>query len=236
LAGVALPKAVQDVLDECVAAFGENLKAALWHGSWARGEARPGSDHDLILIFRRVDDGVLLTLRDIFRERENWSTYVRSEAELRQTPADRHLQFAFGFRLLHGDFEPLPVSRENVLAEMRSLADEISFQCRYRLVHKHADWPRQVHMMQYMAKNCLLIMKARHLLHHGHYPETRAELRSIVDDPAELEIIDWVERWEELRPGFEADPAPLMLHLDTFARRLVDSLPSLTKKQPNKRT
>jgi len=222
--GLAVPRQVQEVVDECVARFGDNLKAVLWHGSWARGEANAASDHDLMLIFQQVDETVLLALRDIFRDRENWSASVRSEEELRQLPPDRRLQFAYGFRVLHGRFEPLTVSPENVLAELRSLAEDIAFQCRYRLVHKHGDWPRQVRMMHYMAKNALLRMKARHLLRHGRYPETRAELLSLVDDPAERQIIDWVERWQEVRPAFEADPAPLMLHLDAFARRLLQSL------------
>ena len=68
--------------------------------------------------------------------------------------------------------------------------------------------------------------KARHLLHHSHFPETRADLRPLVHDPEEREIIDWVEHWEDLRPTFEADSAPLMLQLDAFARRLLESLSS----------
>ena len=220
-----VPQAVQDVVRECVARFQDNLKAVLWHGSGARGEATPDSDHDIILIFWQIDDGVLLGLREVFSERENWSAYVRSEEEVRQQPGDRRLQLAYGFRVLHGEFQPLAVSRENVLAELRSLGEEIAFQCRYRLIHKHGDWPRQVRMMQYMAKNALLCMKARHLLRHGRYPETRAELLRLVDDPDERQIIGWVERWQELRPGFEADPSPLMLHLDAFTRRLLESFP-----------
>ena len=224
MTAVTVPRAVQEVVDECVARFGENLKAVLWHGSWARGEQTVASDHDLILIFERVDENVLLTLRDVFKDREDWSTYVRSEGEVRQQPGDRRLQLAYGFRVLHGRFEPLRMGREDVAAELQSLAEEIAFQCRYRLVHKHADWPRQVRMMHYMAKNAVLAMKARHLLRHGHFLETRAELLPHIDDPAERQVIDWVERWQELRPTFEADPAPLMLQLDAFARRLIESL------------
>jgi hypothetical protein len=32
-----------------------------------------------------------------------------------------------------------------------------------------------------------------------------------------------VEHWEDLRPTFEADSGPLMLQLDAFARRLLES-------------
>jgi predicted nucleotidyltransferase len=224
LAEVVVPREIREVVDQCVARFSANLRAALWHGSGARGEAGPASDYDLILIFQDIDETVLLQLRDIFKERENWSTYIRSAEELRQLPADQRLQLAYGFRVLHGRFEPLRPTRREVLAELRSLADEITFQCRYRLIHKDADWPRQVHMMHYMAKSAVLAMKARHLLWHGHYPETRADLRPLVDDAEEREIIDWVEHWQALRPTFEADPAPLMLQLDAFARRLLESL------------
>ena len=110
------------------------------------------------------------------------------------------------------------------LARVRSLAEEITFQCRYQLIHKHVDWPRRVRIMHYMAKAAVLAMNARHLLRHGHYPETRAELLPLVDEPADRQIIDWVERWQEVRPTFEADPVALILQLDAFARRLVESL------------
>jgi predicted nucleotidyltransferase len=228
---VSVPQNVQEVVEECVARFGDNLACVLWHGSGARGEATVTSDHDLILVFGRIDVPVLLGLRDVFKERDNWSTYVRSEEELRQLPPDHGLQFAYGFRVLHGHFEPLRPTREELVTELRSLAEEITFQSRYRLIHKHGDWPRQVRMMHYMAKNAVLAMKARHLLRHGHFPETRAELLPLIEDPPERQIIDWVEHWQDLRLTFEADPAPLMLHLDAFARRLLESL----SKEPGTR-
>jgi hypothetical protein len=198
-----------------VARFGDNLKAVLWHGSGARGEATATSDYDLILVFHQIDETVLLELRDVFRERENWSTYVRSEEELRQLPSDRGLQFAHGFRVLHGHFEPLQLTREDLLAELRSLAEEITFQCRYRLIHKHADWPRQVRMMHYMAKNAVLAMKARHLLRHGHFPETRAGCgRSSRSGGARDHRLGSTGMSS---PHFEADPSALMLQLDARA-------------------
>ena len=232
-----VPSEVRAVADELIAALGEDLRALLWHGSFARGEATPESDHDLIIVLKRIDDDLLLRLQQAFRGRQNWSTFVQSEEELRQLPDDGRLQFHFGFQKLHGDFEPPPWTRENILAELRALARGIRFECRYRLLHKQPDNApadqriaaiqgyRNARMLGYAAKWAVLALKARELLEGRDYPATRAELRARLSDPDELSVLETVERWPELRPRYETDITPLALRLDAFARRLVASLP-----------
>ena len=232
-----LPAEVSEVADALVAALGDDLRALLCQGSFARGEAGPESDHDLIIILRRIDDGVLHRLRDVFRRRRNWSTFVQSEEELRQYPDAGRLQFHYGTQLLYGDFEPAAVSREQVLDELRHLARDIRFECRYRLLHKQPENApaeqriaaiqgyRNARMLGYAAKWAVLALKARELLHGRDYPVTRAELRARLSDTDELAILETVERWPELRPRYEADITPLALQLDAFARRLVAELP-----------
>ncbi|MDO8613825.1 MAG: nucleotidyltransferase domain-containing protein [Dehalococcoidia bacterium] len=232
-----LPAEVREVADAIISTLGEDLRALLWHGSFARGEPGPESDHDLIIILRRIDDDVLLRLRDVFRGRGNWSTFVQSEDELQQFPDAGRLQFHFGLVPLYGEFEPPPWTRENVLADLRRLASDISFQCRYRLLHKQPDNTpaegqfaafqrfRNARMLWYAAKMAVLALKARELLLGRDYPETRADLRARLTDPDELAIVDLIERWPELRPRYEEEITPLALQLDAFARRLVESLP-----------
>jgi hypothetical protein len=232
-----LPAEVREVADAIISTLGEDLRALLWHGSFARGEPGPESDHDLIIILKRIDDGVLLRMQDVFRGRQNWSTFVQSEAELRQFPDAGRLQFHFGLVPLYGDFEPPPWTRENVLADLRRLASDISFQCRYRLLHKQpANTPaegqfaafqgyRNARMLWYAAKMAVLALKARQLLSGRGYPATRADLRARLSDPDELAVLEIVERWPELRPRYEEEIGPLALQLDAFARRLVESLP-----------
>ena len=232
-----LPTEVREVADALIAALGEDLRALLWHGSFARGEPTVDSDHDLIIILKRIDDGALLRLQEVFRGRPNWSTFVQSEAELHQFPADGRFQFHFGFQKLYGDFEPPPWTRENILAELRALARSIRFECRYRLLHKQPDSAaaegrfaafqgyRNARMLGYAAKWAVLALKARELLEGRPYPATRAALRTRISDPDELAILEIVERWAELRPRYEEEIRPLALRLDAFARRLVATLP-----------
>lgn len=228
---------VREVADAIVAALGDDLRALLWHGSFARGEAKPDSDHDLIIILKRIDDGVLLRLHEIFRGRANWSTFLQSEEELRQYPPDGRFQFHFGLVPLYGDFQPPPWTRQNILADLRALARNIRFECRFRLLHRQPDdTPREkrfadferyrnLRMLWYAAKMAVMALKSREALHGRSYPETRAELRARLTDTEELAIVDLVDRWTELCSRYEADITPLALQLDAFARRLVSQLP-----------
>jgi hypothetical protein len=224
---------VRDAADALVAALGDDLRALLWHGSYARGEATPESDHDMIVILKRIDDDALLRLREVFRDRANWSTLVLSQQELRRYPATGRLQFHFGIQRLHGHFDPPPWTRDSLLEDLRRLAADIRFECRYRLLHKQdanagAGYPfaefqryRNLRMLQYAAKWAVLALKARELLEGRPYPVTQSELRERLADPDDLAVVELVERWPELRPRYEADIAPLALRLDAFARRLV---------------
>ncbi len=229
----SVPAEVREVADELIAALGDDLAALLWHGSYARGEAKPDSDHDLIIILRRLDDAILRRMEAIFHGRQNWSTFVQTEEDLRQYPQDGRLQFHFGLVPLFGDFEPPPFTRENVLADLRTLARDIRFQCRYRLLHKEPDYAkmdehlagfsraRNARMLRYAAKWAVLALKTRELLYDRSYPVTRDDLRHRLTEPDELAIVDTVENWAGLRPGYEQDITPLALMLDAFARKLV---------------
>ncbi len=233
-----LPAEVLDVLQALIEAGGDDLSAVLWHGSHARGEAKPDSDHDLIIVLKRADDGVLLRLQGVFHGRENWSTFVQTEEELRQYPIHGRLEFAYGVQPLYGRLEPLEIRREHVLDEIRSLARNIRFECRYRLLHREQEYvemephyrdfqrARNARMLRYAAKLAVMALKARELLKSGAYPCTRDELRRCLTHKDELSIVDIIDRWDELRPEFERDATPLALQLDVFARELVAELDS----------
>lgn len=228
-----LPSEVQDVLDRLIESLGDDLRGVFWHGSWARGEAKPWSDHDLLIVLKRLDDELLGRLQAVLRGRKDWSTFVRTEEELRQYPSEGRPQFHFGLVRLHGDFEPPPLTRENIADELRMLALNISFECRYRLLHReplyeemeahYAGFQRQrnARMLRYAAKLAILAMKARELVSGREYPVSIADLRPLIDDADELWIIDVVDRWDEVREKFEADADPLARRIDAFARKLV---------------
>jgi len=230
------PAEVREVAGALIIALGNNPRTLLWHGSWARGEQTAESDHDLIVVVRRMDKDVLRQMHAVFDGRRLWSTYVKTEEELRQYPLTGRLQFHYGFVVLHGEFEAPPVTRKGLVEDLRRSAVDIQHECRYRLVHGSSAgqlyagmdpaYPRLrvARWMYYQAKLALLALKARELLRDRSYPETREELRARLSDVDELAVIDTIDRWPELRPGLEEDVTPLALQLDALIRKLVKEL------------
>ena len=133
---VDLPGEVREVVEALVAALGDDLTAIYWHGSEARAEAKPDSDHDLIIVMKCLHDDLLLRIQGAFLGRDNWSSFVQTEEELRQYPSTGRLQFHFGLVPVHGRIEAPPFSRENLMDDLRQLALDIRFECRYRLFHR----------------------------------------------------------------------------------------------------
>ncbi|MEX0682926.1 MAG: hypothetical protein WD904_10525 [Dehalococcoidia bacterium] len=227
-----LPEEERAVAEALIAALGDELTALAWQRSWARGEANVESDHDLFIVMRRLDEELIGKITEVFRRRGHWSAYIKTDEELRQYPAHGRQQFYHGMSLLHGDFKQPPVTRENLLADLRYLAVEIGHDARYRLVHDRgperasADAGRHGRILYYRAKMALLAMKSRELLDGRTYPVTRVELRERTTDPDELAIIDLVERWPQVKAEYERDFEPLGLLLDRFVRKLVSEMPA----------
>ncbi len=229
-----LPAEVREVADALITSLGDDLRALFWQGSWARGEQTPESDHDLLVVLKQADDETLLLMQRVFAGRKGWSTFVKTEDELRQFPLGGRLQFRYGLIPIYGDIERLPLTREAILAELQRFIVDINHECRYRIIHgatreyADADLPfvhkRNARWMYYMAKSAIMAMKARELLRGNDYPNTRRELRDRLSDADELAIVDTVDRWAELRPQYEEDCTPLALQLDAFARKLVAEL------------
>lgn len=232
-APISLPDEVRKVVDALIATVGDDLAAIYWHGSYARGEAKPDSDHDLIIILKHADDDILLRMGEIFRGLEEWSTFVQTEEELRQYPLDGRLQFRFGLIPLYGGVAVPAFTREDVANEIRVLARDIRFECRYRLLHAEPLYTdmaapfqkaRNARMLRYAAKLGVMALKARELLHAREYPVTREELRARLTDPDDLAVLDVVENWADVKAQSEEDRTPLALLLDRFARKLVHEL------------
>lgn len=233
-----VPAEVREVADALIATLGDNLRALLWHGSWARGEQTATSDHDLMVVVRRVDEDVVRQMHDVFDGRHLWSTYVKSEEELRHYPLTGRLQFQYGFVALHGEFEAPAVTREGLVEDLLRSAADIQHECRYRLIHGSGAgmmyegidpaYPRMrtARWMYYQAKLAVMALKARELLRKHSYPETRAELRQRLTDRDEIALIDVIDRWPELRTKLEEDAMPLALQLDAVMRKLVAELDS----------
>ena len=240
--GPELPGEVREVAAALIAFLGDNLRALIWHGSWARGEQTAESDHDMIVVVGQLDDETIRGLEEVFRGRSSWSTYVKTEPELRQYPLTGRLQFHHGAIVLYGGIDAPPVTREGLIEDLRRTAIDVQHECRYRVIHGSGGGMyegmdpayariRTARWMYYQSKLALMALKAREVLRGKSYPLTRNELRRRLTDEDELAIVDIIGLWPELRPGFEEDVTPLALQLDALMRKLVSELDGAEQPQ-----
>jgi len=238
-----VPGEVRAVADDLISALGDDLAALLWHGSWARGEQTVESDHDMIVILKSIADDTWTRMQEVFEKRPGWSVYVKTEEELRQYPITGRIQFHYGHVRLYGEFEAPPLTREGLVEDLRRQAVDVAHEARYRLVHEGPDKlagleppvgaarkARMARILYYQAKLAVLAMKARELHRGAAYPETRVELRSRLSSPAELALINVIDRWAEVKAGYEEDFRPLARLIDAFARRLAQELDAETQE------
>jgi len=229
-----MPAEVREVADALIESLGDNLTALLWHGSRARGEQTAESDHDLIVVLKQVSEEALSSMRSIFRGRSLWSTYVKTEEELRQYPVTNRLQFHHGLVALHGRIDAPPVTKEGLQEDLRRWATDVLHEARYRIIHGAGreytgmDWEyvriRTARWLYYQTKLALLAMKTREVLNDAAYPATRAELRARLTNADEIAIVDTISAWAAAKSQYEDDFMPLAFLLDRFARNLVHEL------------
>jgi hypothetical protein len=182
---------------------------------------------------RRLDEDLIEKIAAVFRGRpEKWSTFIKTEEELRQYPAHGRLQFQYGVRLIHGDFVLPAVEREHILANMRDIANLVEHEARYRLIHRDlrtraaAETARDGRLLHYWAKVLLLTLKDRELLAGGEYPVTREALRKRLTDADEVALLDVVDNWPQVKAEYERDFTALALLIDRVVRRLVSEMPA----------
>jgi hypothetical protein len=224
VSATAVPTELERLASLCAGRFGDNLRAVLWHGSRARGEAGPDSDDDLVIRFRAVDDAVLHGLREVFQSVPGrWSSYPISDPELAQLPGSQRCRLAFGHRAVYGEADPIEPSREDTVDFLRWHAVPVYERCRDRLINQASSRATAYRM----AKVAVFALSGRQFYHHGHYPLTRAELLPLIEDSDERAIVGWVDRWPEIAAQLERDLTPVFLHLDRFARGLLASLPDV---------
>lgn len=206
--------------------FGSDLILLIHHGSRAVGDHKPDSDYDFIVGLRTVDSDRLLRLRGVVRSSDSFhkvQCIVLSELDFEQFICTHRHQFHFARKLLCGEVPFGPPTREQEAEEIRRHCDEVGHAARHYILFPHN--PEHIYsrcrMFSKMALMCLRVWVS---LQASSYPITRSELRARLSDPADLEIVDIVERYDSLRDKALADPDWLPLTLHGFSQRMLAKL------------
>jgi predicted nucleotidyltransferase len=176
---IRVPAKAMKFAEKCAAAFGPDIVSVALVGSYARGDQKPASDIDVVLIVKNVTEALLLTIRDILSsiEKDNqidlWTVTVR---ELERHPDSLAFSALQECRLtLYGQPPPLP--SEYASAQLCRTAHHVQDTLRRILVRPAIT---RGDTFDQWAAGCLRdiihVLRGFHKVQTGGYLPTEAEL------------------------------------------------------------
>jgi predicted nucleotidyltransferase len=212
--------------------YRDNLVFIIHHGSWATGEAKPESDVDTLVMLKKITKRELDKLRRVLsRERYRKMTVLLfSQLDMDNfIPFSRH-QFHYGARLLYGEC-PLPQpTREEMVIEIKKIADEVGFWSKFLYTHLHLA-ENVARKMYWRFKEAIICLKVYVQWKTGEFPLTKTRLKELLIDPEDREIVTIIEDWDENRQKYEKDPNLLLIKGLDFSQRILKRIDSSSRRE-----
>lgn len=207
-------------LETLQAAFPQRLKFVGLQGSYGRGEARDGSDIDVVVIFDELCPEDLQRygrVLDTLPHRELVCGFVSGWQELRNWEPSDLFQFYFDTTPVFGSLEPLRkmLDSEAVNRAIRIGACNLYHACVHNMLHE-----KDPELLRGLYKSAAFVVQALHYRRTGEYRKRKTELLEAAPDP-ERKIL---EAGMELKTGGEIDGAAflnLSAALFSWARGLI---------------
>ena len=181
-----ISRLVNEWLSAVGAAFGERIYFAGLQGSFARGEAKPGSDVDLVLIldsFAAADAEAYRAAIAGLPWRELVCGFVSGVDELKSWPKSELFQFCLDTTPLRGSLEPFAssVSERDVLESALVCAGGVYHGAAHNLIHE-----RDGELPAALCKTAFFALRAVHYLETGAALRTRRELAKARPELADI--------------------------------------------------
>lgn len=180
-------------------AFGERVAFIGLQGSFARGEAGPGSDIDLVVILDEVGLEDLERYRALLEEmplRERSCGFIAGREELLAWPRYDLFQFCRDIRPIYGELEPLvpPIGRADVAIAIQNGAAALYHALAHAFVHEE---PGEA--LPGLYKAAFFILQAELYLETGFYPRNAGQMEERVSGER-AQIFAAYKRRNELEP------------------------------------
>ena len=202
--------------------YGKNLVFIIHHGSWATGEAKPNSDVDTLVMLEKISRKELDALRAVLNQERyrKMTVLLFSRLDIDNfIPFSRH-QFHYGAKLLYGEC-PLPQpTREEMIIEIKKIADEVGFWSKFLYTHLHLA-ENVARKMYWRFKEAIIGLKVYVQWKTGEFPLTKTRLKELLIDPKDKEIVTIIEGWDKNRQKYEKNPNPLLIKGLGFSQRIL---------------
>jgi predicted nucleotidyltransferase len=217
---------VQTLLKEFVSVmkktYGKNLVFIIHHGSWATGEADPESDIDTLVMLKEISKEELDKLRAILKHErfKKMTVLLFSELDMNNFPPTKRHQFHYGAKLLYGKC-PLPEpTKEEMLIEIKKIADTVGYWSKFLYTHLHQA-ENVARKMYWRFKEAIIALKIYVQWKTGEFPITKRRLKELLSDPKDREIVEIIEQWEKNKDRYEKNPDPLLIKGLDFSQRIL---------------
>lgn len=217
-----MDSSVEPFKEELLETLGSDNVALIYHhGSRIRGEARPDSDYDTILVLQQIDEEAIRKVRTILSRHPAFQVYLLSLDDFNDLPRGQRLQFFEGTRL-YGNLDLSLPSREQVLGEIRRSRLESLHYLRHYLTLPH-DNERKARLVYFQLKDAYFYLKRIAYYATGELVPTRKELvlklRELPVDPSlSTEILQSLESYDEEKSKIVSNPDGYLLKLERFFR------------------
>jgi len=221
----AVDQWLADFLRQLRKSFGERLVFVALHGSWARGEPRPGSDIDITVIIDHLDSQDLAAFRSVIAEmpdaRSLASGVFLSISELKGLRHFEPIPFFYGCRILYGTLDGIIEMPEpaDLREHVQVIASANLFHARHYMLYPH-DWSKVVHKLYYPFKECFYALQSWVLLREGRFIATRGELCEYLSEADDKEVIRIAKSWHELEQDREGRPLYYIELLERWSRSM----------------
>lgn len=218
---------LEDLLTRLRAEFGRRLVFMGLEGSYSRGEAKPDSDIDVVVVLDKIDTQDLRAYKAIIDSMPNSEKacgYISSVAERRNhEPRSESVHLYYNCQPIYGSLDGIipDMMRSDLIAEIRMRMANTLHCARHYLIFPH-DLSSKVHNLRMEFKYAPVHLRWWMLLTTGSYIKSTDELLKRLADPDDIEIVRITLNWKSLADDRTQRPLYYIELLERWARGMLD--------------
>lgn len=206
--------------DDILGSLRDNLVCLLHHGSRAKGEARPDSDYDAVIITKRINREVIETLQDVFSKHPQFSFYLLSLDDLESMSRSHYLEFLYA-KPLYGSLEMKLPTKEEVINYISHRRRDVLATIRHISILPHTN-ERKAKLVYYSLKDAYIHLSYVAYSECCKLPPTRKQTIAYFNQRKRqslgIRLLKILDNWDSHKEDVAKNPDSYLSLLEEFFR------------------